>query len=677
MEPLATVISSGAPEPLGVTPDGAGGANVAIHAPAAERVELCRFGEADRETSRIALPERTGGVWHAHLPDLPPGARYGIRAHGPWAPHEGLRFNGAKLLIDPHALALDRIPRLQASMFGHRADDVFAREETDSAPAMPKAIVTAVPPAPPVARPDTPWARTIIYELHVRGFSMRHPDIPPETRGTFAALAHPAAIAHLTALGVTTVEVMPAAAWIEERHLAALGLPNYWGYNPVAMLAPDPRLAPGGWPEVHGAVAALADAGIETIVDVVLNHTGEGDQLGPTLSLRGLDNAGYYRLRQDDRALYVDDAGTGSALACDRPAVARLCMDALRAWAVLGRVHGFRFDLGATLGRRDDGFDPAAPLLTAITQDPLLRGLKLIAEPWDVGQGGYRLGSFPGPWGEWNDRFRDDARRFWRGDGGMLGGLATRLAGSADVLAAHRRPSRGINFVTAHDGFTLADLVAYEHRRNAANGEDGRDGASDNHSWNDGVEGPSDDPAILAARRADQTALLATLLFSRGTPMLAMGSELGHSQQGNNNAYCQDGELSWLDWAKVDRALMATAARLVRARLAHPALRGDHFLTGSSAASGVPPDAAWFRADGRAMEAEDWNAPEAASLVVVLSVPGDRVAVGINRGRDPVPLSLPPPDRGQHWVVVYGQADETRLPARSVILFAEAAAGPQ
>ncbi len=464
---------------------------------------------------------------------------------------------------------------------------------------------------------------------------------------------------------------MPAAAWIEERHLAKLGLMNYWGYNPVAMLAPDPRLAPGGWAEVHGAVAALAAAGIETIVDIVLNHTGEGDELGPTLSLRGLDNAGYYRLRQDDRALYVDDTGCGNTLACDRPQVVRLCMDALRTWAVLGRVHGFRFDLGTTLGRRDDGFDPAAPLLTAIAQDPLLRDLKLIAEPWDVGQGGYRLGAFPGPWGEWNDRFRDDARRFWRGDAGTLGGLATRLAGSADVLAAHRRPSRGINFITAHDGFTLADLVAYEQRRNAANGEDGRDGAADNHSWNDGVEGPTDDPAILAARRADQAALLATLLFSRGTPMLAMGSEIGHSQQGNNNAYCQDGPLSWLDWAAADRDLLAVAARLVRARLAHPALRDDHFLAGLPAEAGQPPDAAWFRADGRAMTPDAWNDPDAATLVAVLTVAEDRVAIALNRGRAKIPVALPPPRAGRRWTVVYGDATPA---TRSVTLFAETAA---
>ncbi len=569
------------------------GINVAVHAPEAERVELCLFDKTGGET-RYALPERTGGVWHGVVPGVTEGALYGLRAHGPWAPHAGHRFNAAKLLIDPYALELDRVPRLHPTMFGHSTDDPLARDDADSAAAMPKGIVMRRPPTPPIGRPDVPWSGTIIYELHVRGFSMRHPDIPPAIRGTFAALAHPAAIAHLTALGVTTVEIMPSAAWIEERHLARLGLTNYWGYNPVALLAPDKRLAPGGWAEVRGAVAALAQAGIETILDAVLNHTGEGDEFGPTVSLRGLDNAGYYRLRNNDRALYVDDTGCGHALACDRLPVVRLAADALRCWAELGGVHGFRFDLGTTLGRRDDGFDPAAPLLSAIAQDPVLRELKIIAEPWDVGQGGYRLGAFPAQWGEWNDRYRDDVRRFWRGDPGMLGSVATRIAGSADVLGCTRRPSRSINFVTAHDGFTLADLVSYEQRRNEANGEHGRDGAADNHSWNNGAEGATDDPAILAARHGDQLALLATLLFSRGTPMLAMGAELGHSQQGNNNAYCQDSPLSWIDWDHADRELAAAAAQLVRARLDHPALHDDRFLTGKSDAAPEPPDVAWL-----------------------------------------------------------------------------------
>ncbi len=672
MDAAITAVSPGSPESLGVLPLPGGAANAAVHAPDAERVELCLFDAEDRETARLALPGRLGPVWHGRLDGVPVGTRYGLRAHGPWAPERGLRFNAAKLLVDPYALRLDRTPRLHPSMFGHRLDDPSRPDDADSAAFVPKGIVMPrdVPPPAAVARPGTPWSRTVVYELHVRGFTMRHPGVPEPIRGTFAGLADPAAIAHLVRLGVTAVELMPCAAWIEERHLARLGLTNYWGYNPIAPCAPDPRLAPGGWAEVRGAVAALAAAGIESLVDVVLNHTGEGDELGPTLSLRGLDNAGYYRLRPDDPARYVDDAGCGNALACDRPAVVRLCMDALRAWATLGGVHGFRFDLATTLARRPRGFDPSAPLLTAIGQDPVLRDLKLVAEPWDLGYGGYRLGEFPAPWGEWNDRFRDDVRRFWRGDAGTMGALATRLAGSSDVFDPHRPPSRSVNFVVAHDGFALADLVAYEHRRNLANGEDGRDGTADNHSWNCGAEGPTDDVAILAARRRDQAALLATLLLARGTPMLAMGSELGQTQQGNNNAYAQDNAISWLDWAAADQALIDTAAALVRARLGHAALHDDHFLTGA----GMPPDVAWLRADGAAMAAGDWQGAD--TLLMLLASGGERVVVVVHRGRAPATVTLP----SGRWSVGFGQAAARdggfEVPERSVSLLVETPAPP-
>jgi glycogen operon protein len=648
-------------EPRGVTPLEGDAVHVAIHAPDAERVALCLFDAEDRETARSFLSERTGPVWHGRVEGVPVGARYGLRAFGPWQPRDGLRFNAAKLLIDPHA-------RLLASMFGHRLDDPTQPDGFDSAPYVPKAIVTVADSPAPVPRPDVPWSRTIIYELHVRGFTKRHPGVPEPLRGTFAGLAHPAAIAHLLRLGITTVELMPCAAWIEERHLARLGLTNYWGYNPVAFAAPDPRLAPGGWPEVRGAVAALAGAGIETIVDVVLNHTGEGDELGPTLSLRGLDNAGYYRLRNDDAALYVDDTGCGNTLACDRPETARLCMDALRAWVVHGGVHGFRFDLATTLGRRPDGFDPAAPLLTAIGQDPLLREVKLIGEPWDVGFGGYRLGQFAAFWGEWNDRFRDDVRKFWRGDAAMLGPLGTRLAGSDDLLGRSRRPSRSINFVVAHDGFTLADLVSYEQRRNLANGEDGRDGTADNHSWNCGVEGPTTAPAVLAARRRDQRALLATLLLGRGTPMLAMGAELGQTQGGNNNAYAQDSEVSWLDWAGADQGLIDTVGALARARLAHEALHDDRFLTGRPAAEGGPADVQWLRADGAPMGDADW-AP-GNTLGMALTSGADRVLVVLHREAGPLTMRLP----DGAWRVLAGDAvvdqRDLRLPGRGVALLA-------
>ena len=446
-----------------------------------------------------------------------------------------------------------------------------------------------------------------------------------------------------------------------ERHLAALGLPNYWGYNSVAFMVPDPRLAPGGWAEVRGAVAALAAAGIETVLDVVLNHTGEGNALGPTLSQRGLDNAMYYRLAGNP-AEYVNDTGCGNTLALDRPHVVRWAMSMLRAWARWGGVHGFRFDLATTLGRRADGFDPGAPLLTAITQDPLLRRLKLIAEPWDVGWGGYQLGAFPGALGEWNDRFRDDVRRFWRGDMGTTGALATRLAGSDDVLDGHRRPSRGINFIVAHDGFTLADLVSYAGKHNEANGEGNRDGTDANSSWNNGTEGVSADRGIVTARRRDQVALLATLLLSRGTPMLAMGAELGHSQDGNNNAYVQDNELAWIDWEAADNELLAATTQLLKLRAAHPALHDDHFLSGGS-------DVQWRRPDGAAMADGDWQ--QAATLVCMLTTDDERVTVALHRGSAPVAVTLPPA-RGRHaWQRLFG-ADP--VAPRSVSVWTEAAA---
>ncbi len=634
---------------------------VSAHATA---MEFCLF--EDGRERRIPLTERTGDLWHGVIAGGSAGARYGLRAHGPWAPREGHRFNPAKLLLDPYALAIDRPFRLHPAMFGHRDPDGLRLDDTDSADVVPKAIVTA-PPAGASCQ-LTPWSRSVIYELHVRGFTMRHPEIPPELRGTFAGLAHPAAIAHLTRLGVTAVELLPTAAWIEERHLRALGLQNHWGYNSVGFMAPDPRLAPGGWPEIRGAVAALAAAGIETILDVVFNHTGEGDALGPTLSLRGLDNAAYYRL---DRGAYLNDTGCGNTLALDRAPALDLVMDSLRAWARFGGVHGFRFDLAATLGRRPEGFDPNAPLLAAISQDPVLRALKLIAEPWDIGPGGYQLGRFPAAWGEWNDRTRDDVRAFWQGTG-RLGDLATRLSGSADVFAPRHRPSRGVNFIVAHDGFTLADLVAYAHKHNAANGEANRDGTDTNLSWNNGVEGPSDDAAIQAARQRDQRSLLATLLLSRGTPMLSMGSELGHSQGGNNNAYAQDNETAWLDWSRSDADLLDFTTRLIAARRDHAALRHDAFLTGQPGETKLP-DAAWLRLDGTAMQEPDWSGD---ALALVLTLATSRVCVALNRGaaQDFIP---PPPQDGRIWQVVLDSGEPgPALAARAVRLLAEIPAPP-
>jgi glycogen debranching enzyme GlgX/4-alpha-glucanotransferase len=677
----ALPVSEGSPEPLGVRLV-AGGINVAVRSEAATCIELCLFDEAGEvEVRRITLPGRTGPVFHAYIEGVGESARYGLRAHGPYAPAEGHRFNADKLLVDPYALALDRPFALHPSMFGYAPDG--GPTEADSGPYVPKGVVIAEPEA---ASPtiQIPWTETVIYELHVKGFTRSHPDIPEALRGTFAALAHPAAIGHLKRLGVTTVEVMPAAAWIDERHLGPLGLTNYWGYNPIAFMAPDPRLAPGGWAEIRATVGALADAGIETILDVVLNHTGEGDALGPTLSLRGLDNAGYYRLNPGDPAGYVDDSGTGDTLALDRPAGVRLAMDTLRAWRRYGGVAGFRFDLAPILGRRPTGFDVAAPLLAAMDQDPELRGLKRIAEPWDIGLGGYRLGKFPPDWGEWNDRFRDTVRRFWRGDRISLGELATRLAGSEDLFE-NRRPSRSVNFVAAHDGFTLADIVSYGEKHNLFNGENNRDGTNDNHSWNNGVEGPSDDPAVLAARANDQRALLACLLLARGTPMLSMGAELGHSQGGNNNAYAQDNAQSWLDWTRADHELTAFAERLIAIRRRHPALCSDCFLTGAPATGEVYPDIAWRKADGSTLDAADWDAPDGETLVMVLAAPTegglDRVLIAVHRGEGSATAALPTPRDDFVWTVLADTADPDRtheidrteapLAARSVVVLAE------
>ena len=674
-------VGPGHPEPLGVTP-AAGGANVAVYSAHASAIELSLFDAAGAvETARVALPARTGDVRHGFVEGLAGGARYGLRAHGPYAPHDGHRFNAAKLLVDPYARALDRPFALHPAMYGAgAADDV--RDDTDSAPYVPKAIVAPWPAAAAEPRLRVPWSETVVYELHVRGFTRLHPDVPEPLSGTCAGLAHPAAIAHLTRLGVTTVELMPLAAAIDERHLLERGLTNYWGYNPVAPFVPDPRLAPGGMAEVRDCVAALHAAGLEVILDVVLNHTGEGDARGPTLSLRGLDNLTYYRTLAGDRARYADDTGCGHAVALDRPPALRLAMDALRHWAQAAGVDGFRFDLGTTLGRRDDGFDPAAPLLQAIAQDPLLRDLKIVAEPWDVGYGGYRLGAFPAPWGEWNDRFRDAARRYWRGDAGTVGELATRLAGSADVFAARARPpSRSVNFVAAHDGFTLADLVAYGRKHNEANGEDNRDGTDANLSWNHGVEGQTADPAIAAARARDVRNLLATLLVARGTPMLAMGDELGRTQHGNNNGYAQDNATTWLDWARADRDLAACAARLVAVRRAHVALRADRWLDGTPQDDTGIADVEWRHPDGRPM-GDAWTRADVRALVAVFSttataaVDADRVAIAFNAGDAPATVRWPDARAGFAWCALVDTSSPTGDPASATVDAAPATVVP-
>jgi len=649
-----------------------GGINVAVHAATAEAVAICLFDADDREVDRLRLPGRTGPVLHGHIGGVSAGARYGLRAYGPWDPANGHRFNPSKLLLDPWATTIDRPLRLHPLLF-----DGDSPRPDDTAALMPKGIVGAPAASPVTDRPRFEWDRQIIYELHVRGFSMTHPEIPPAIRGTYAALAHPASIRHLTRIGVTTVELMPSAAWVDERHLPPLNLSNYWGYNPIGFLAPDPRLAPGGWAEVRAAVDALHAAGLNVFLDVVLNHSGESDEHGPTLSLRGLDNAGYYRLSQDDPSRYANDAGCGNILAMDRPAPLRLGLDALRAWALYGGLDGFRLDLAATLGRRDSGFDRDAPFLQAVEQDPVLSGRVMIAEPWDIGAGGYQLGAFPARWGEWNDRYRDTMRRFWRGDGGVAGEFATRFAGSADVFAPARRPlSRGVNYITAHDGFTLADLVSYQTKHNAANGEDNRDGSGDNLSWNHGVEGPTDDPAILADRRGDVRALLATLLLSRGTPLLSMGDEAGRSQGGNNNAYAQDNAAAWFNWSGADAALIDFTAQAIAARRRLWPLFSGTPLQGTARDTAPLADVAWLRSDGQTPTEADWNQDTPGSVIAALFADEVRAVLVFHAAPVPAEIVPPAPRPGHRWHRLLdshpSQPDALfAIAARSVSVFVE------
>lgn len=582
----------------------------------AETVDVVLFDDADRVLMTRRLDADQGGWHHGFVEAVRPGARYGYRVGGSFDPAAGHWFDPSKLLVDPYAIEIDR---------PYRHDPRLAERGVDTAALMPKAIVTTLPdppfPAPPRFAPGG-----LIYELSVRGFSMLHPDVPEARRGTISALAHPAVIGHLTKIGVTAVELMPIVAWIDERHLPPLGLRNAWGYNPVTFMAPDPRLAPGGLGELRDTVEALHAAEIGVILDLVFNHTGESDALGPTLSLRGIDGASYFRM---DGGALVNDTGCGNTLACDRAPMQRLILDTLRHFVRNAGVDGFRFDLAPVLGRGPSGFDPHAPLFAAIAGDSVLADRVMIAEPWDVGPGGYRLGQFPESFLEWNDRYRDDVRRFWRGDAHAIGALATRLAGSSDIFAAPR--TRSVNFLAAHDGFSLADGVAYEAKHNEANGEENRDGQDVNFSWNNGVEGPSDDPAVRAARGRDVRALLATLFASRGTIMLAAGDEFGRTQQGSNNAYAQDNATSWLDWTGRDTALEDHAAALSALRAAHPGLADPRLLDDA--------DVAWLAPDGRRFEQADWNAPDTGAMAMKLA---SGIAVLVNRTGEAVRFADPP-----------------------------------
>ena len=616
----AVLSTPGRPWPPGVTADD-DGVNVAVRSETAERIEFCVFGGDDVE-HRFPLNYRDGHIHHAHLAGIAPGTRYGLRAYGPADPAAGLTFNPAKLLIDPYARALDGPLRWDPAMSGTAvdADGATAIDHRDSAAVVPKGIVTArVPgPDPHANRPGHPMSELVIYEAHVKGISATHPAVPPELRGTYAGMAHPAIIEHLTALGVNAVELLPVQAFLDDQYLVGKGLTNYWGYQPIAWFAPEPRYCRAdAAAEFRYLVHTLHEAGIEVICDVVYNHTGEGDERGPTLSLRGLDNPVYYRLREAGR--YVDDTGTGNTVAANRQPVLQLILDSLRYWATEFGVDGFRFDLAAALGRTRHGFDADCRLLAALRQDPVLGGLKLIAEPWDLGPGGYQLGHFPYPFSEWNDRFRDGVRRVWRGDA-TLGDadLGSRLLGSASLVDHSARPATSsVNFVTAHDGFTLADLVAYSHKHNDANGEDNRDGHDHNHSDNLGVEGPSDDPAVIEARARRVRAVLATLLVAQGVPMLMAGDEFGNSQGGNNNAYAQDNPIGWLDWSAPDTELLGFVRTLIALRRRLPVLRQRTFLHGRQRADGQR-DAVWLTADGGEPTAQHWNDPDQPAVGVAL-----------------------------------------------------------
>lgn len=606
-------IEAGSPADLGatVTP---GGVNFAVFSAEAEAIDLCLF-EGDTEVARLELPERDGDIWHGHVPGLKPWARYGLRARGAFDPASGLRFNPAKLLLDPYARRIEGRLRVAEAMIGYRIGAPGAdltQDARDSARDVPKCLVE--PPSEfdwqGDRAPLRPLRDTVIYEAHLRGLTMRHPKVPEHLRGTYAGMASQPVLDHLVKLGVTAVEILPIQAFVDDRFLTARGLTNYWGYQTMGFFAPEPRYgAGGGMDEVRAMVRAFHRAGIEVVMDVVYNHSGEGDEFGPTLSFRGLDNRSYYRLAPDPRR-YMNETGTGNTLNLAHPMVLRMVMDSLRHWVREAHVDGFRFDLGTTLAREWSGFDPGAGFLDALRQDPVLRGVKLIAEPWDLGGDGYRLGQFPYPFLEWNDRFRDGVRRFWRGDDGMTADLAGRLLGSAELFdRAGRDATSSVNFVTAHDGFTLMDLVSYESRHNEANGEANRDGHGENFSANHGVEGPSDAAAVREARDATRRALLATVLLSQGTPMILAGDELGNSQGGNNNAYAQDNDTGWVDWAGADDGFLAYVGRLVALRDRHPVLRQRRFLHSRTRRQDGLSDLVWRMPDGREPQPEDWKNP--------------------------------------------------------------------
>ncbi len=659
----------GFPYPLGATYDGAG-TNFSLFSEIAERVELCLFDDGGEE-ERVALPEVTGYCWHGYFPGIEPGQRYGFRVHGPWRPEHGHRCNPAKLLLDPYAKAIEGQIEWHEAVFPYQFDDGPAvASAEDSAPYIPRCIVHQ----PHFdwngdRRLHLPWHETVIYETHVKGFSAMHPDIPEAIRGTYAGLAHPVAVQHLKELGVTAVELMPIHQFVHDKHLVDKGLRNYWGYNSIGYFAPhneyaaDPR--PGAVvAEFKQMVKALHQAGIEVLLDVVYNHTGEGNQYGPMLCFKGIDNAYYYRTSFEDPFYYMDYTGTGNSLNMRHPHVLQLLMDSLRYWVQEMHVDGFRFDLAATLARELHDVDKLSAFFDIIQQDPVLSQVKLIAEPWDVGEGGYQVGNFPPVWSEWNGKYRDCVRDFWPGRDEMLGEFAARFTGSSDLYEnTSRLPFASINFVTAHDGFTLRDLVSYDRKHNEANGENNRDGADDNASWNCGVEGETEDPEIVKLRARQQRNFLTTLFLSQGVPMLLGGDEMGRTQEGNNNAYCQDTPLSWYDWEGADSALLDFCRRLIDFRHRHPVFRRRRWFQGRAIHGPEVTDIAWFTHEGTQMEEEHWDEGFAKSLGVYLNgeaIPnpypkGDPITdasfyVIFNAHYEALTFTLPAPEWGQAWL---------------------------
>jgi glycogen operon protein len=673
--------------PLGATYDGAG-TNFALFSEVAERVELCLFSARGKET-RVTLTEVDGLVHHGYLPTVEPGQRYGFRVHGPYDPARGLRCNPSKLLVDPYSKALDGPVAWDEAVFGYPFGDPDGHSDTDSARYVPKSVVVN-----PFfdwgtdRSPRIPYHEAVIYEAHVRGLTVRHPEIPEALRGTYAGLAHPVMIDHLRGLGVTSVELMPVHEFLNDHHLQQKGLSNYWGYNTIAYLAPHHAYAaqgsrPGSQvQEFKAMVRDLHGAGIEVILDVVYNHTAEGNHMGPTLSMRGIDNAAYYRLVEGDERYYMDYTGTGNSLNVRNPHTLQLIMDSLRYWVTEMHVDGFRFDLASTLAREFYDVDRLSVFFDLVQQDPVISQVKLIAEPWDVGPGGYQVGNFPPLWSEWNGKYRDTVRDFWRGEPGTLGEFASRIAGSSDLYQNDgRRPFASINFVTAHDGFTLHDLVSYNDKHNEANGEDGNDGESHNRSWNCGVEGPTDDAAVLALRDRQQRNFITTLMLSQGVPMMLHGDEMGRTQNGNNNVYCQDNTTSWVDWSLLEEnaSLVGFTAGVIALRHAHPVFRRRRFFAGRPIArprradgqnrwSGLP-DIAWFQPSGQEMTGEDWDSGFGKCVVAFLNGQGiseadprgervtdDSFLLCLNAHYEDLEVTLPGAEYGERWAIVVDTA---------------------